>query len=156
MVRSRSRKFALRLKMNILVIVATLKQIVNSTWKLQGHDVLKLSRWIRCIFSLALTSKASDAENVLDQAIVIAENAKKVGGWPILHLSSHVWCRKHHPTRLKNSRGSFRQPSITPLTSTARCKTRNVVGGRARPWCFRVCVQMEVRCMEPWRRSSKV
>lgn len=40
---------------------------VNATWKLEGNSIAKLSRWIRCLFQIALTSDVYMAEHLLDQ-----------------------------------------------------------------------------------------
>lgn len=47
------------------------------TWHHNNGGIDKLSRWIRCLFSLAL-SEVNIAVQVLDQAVAIAEDAIKV------------------------------------------------------------------------------
>lgn len=54
-----------------------LQQIINMTWQLNNGCIDKLSRWIRCLFSLAL-SETDIAVQLLDQAVTIAEDARKV------------------------------------------------------------------------------
>ncbi|KAL8797190.1 MAG: hypothetical protein Q9195_000657 [Heterodermia aff. obscurata] len=58
------------------VTIAALQQIVTKTWSLKSNDVSKLSRWIRCLFSLALTSAPELAEHLLSQVVTIATSAK--------------------------------------------------------------------------------
>lgn len=60
-----------------LYILMPLQQIINMTWQLNNGGTDKLSRWIRCLFSLAL-SEMDIAVQLLDQAVAIAEDAKKV------------------------------------------------------------------------------
>lgn len=50
--------------------------IVNVTWKLEGNSMAKLSRWIRCLFQIALTSDAYVAEHLLEQIADIVKDAK--------------------------------------------------------------------------------
>lgn len=47
------------------------------TWQHNNGGTDKLSRWIRCLFSLAL-SETDIAVQLLDQAVTIAEDARKV------------------------------------------------------------------------------
>lgn len=54
-----------------------LQQIINMTWQHNNGGTDKLSRWIRCLFSLALP-ETHIAVQLLDQAVAIAEDAKKV------------------------------------------------------------------------------
>ncbi|MCJ1461183.1 hypothetical protein MMC28_011565 [Mycoblastus sanguinarius] len=61
-------------------IIVTLQQIINITWKHDTNDIDKFSRWVRCLFSLALTSNIETAEQLLDQVTRIAEGAKTVSG----------------------------------------------------------------------------
>ncbi|SLM35896.1 Tetratricopeptide-like helical domain [Lasallia pustulata] len=62
---------------NIVAIskITTLQQIINVTWRLQGIDIAKLSRWIRCLVRLAIPSTPDIAEHLLDQAITLAKDA---------------------------------------------------------------------------------
>lgn len=53
-----------------------LQQIINMTWQHNNGGTDKLSRWIRCLFSLALP-ETHIAVQLLDQAVAIAEDAKK-------------------------------------------------------------------------------
>ena len=54
-----------------------LQQIINMTWQQSKSGTDKLSRWIRCLFSLALP-EANVARQLLDQAVMIAQVAQKV------------------------------------------------------------------------------
>ena len=47
------------------------------TWQQDNGGTEKLLRWIRCLFSLAL-SETDIAMQLLDQAVSIAEDARKV------------------------------------------------------------------------------
>ena len=54
-----------------------LQKIINMTWQHTKGGTDKLSRWIRCLFSLAL-SETDIAVQLLDQAVAIAQEARKV------------------------------------------------------------------------------
>lgn len=60
------------------VQIATLQQIIHATWPRSHTDIAHLSRWIRCLFSLSLTSSSSleISEHLLTQVIINATNAK--------------------------------------------------------------------------------
>lgn len=62
---------------------------MNKVWQPDNGDVDRLARWIRCLFSLALSSSVEMAENVVDQVISIAENAKEVR--PMSREYPHVY-----------------------------------------------------------------
>ncbi|MCJ1432892.1 hypothetical protein MMC27_002250 [Xylographa pallens] len=49
-------------------------QIVNIAWRIGGIDITKLSRWIRCLFQLALTSNLETAEFLLNQVLTLAKD----------------------------------------------------------------------------------
>lgn len=53
-----------------------LQKVVNATWRLEGNSIAKLSRWIRCLFQIALTSDVYVAEHLLDQTANLVEEAK--------------------------------------------------------------------------------
>lgn len=55
-----------------------LQQIIDATWRLETNEVERLSRWIRCLFSLALTCNIDLAEHLLDQVAEIVVNTSKV------------------------------------------------------------------------------
>jgi len=52
------------------------QKIVNATWKLEGNSIAKLSRWIRCLFQIALTSDVYMAEHLLDQIANFVKDGK--------------------------------------------------------------------------------
>lgn len=54
------------------------QQIINVTSRLNDSDIDKISRWIRCLFSLAVNSETEIAEDLLDQVVTIAGHAKSV------------------------------------------------------------------------------
>ena len=54
------------------------QQIVNIGWRLEDIDTVKLARWVRCLFQLALTTKNEIAEFLLDQVSTLAQNEKMV------------------------------------------------------------------------------
>ncbi|KAL8960327.1 MAG: hypothetical protein Q9193_002951 [Seirophora villosa] len=84
------------------IAIATLQQIVNKVWQPESEDVDRLARWIRCLLSLALSSNVELAENIVDQVISIAMNAKEVGFNDIgdQHISN---ARELTPTKQKPS-----------------------------------------------------
>ncbi|KAF2712150.1 SPO22-domain-containing protein [Pleomassaria siparia CBS 279.74] len=53
-------------------ILSVLQKIINLSWRVTGNDIVKLSRWIRCLFQLALTFDESISMKCLDQAAHIA------------------------------------------------------------------------------------
>lgn len=70
----------------VRVMITILEKIINVTWRHDGQNNEKLCRWIRCLFSLALTSNTAIAEQLLEQVVTIAEGQKKVCD-PLLHTS---------------------------------------------------------------------
>ncbi|KAL2036382.1 hypothetical protein N7G274_010903 [Stereocaulon virgatum] len=58
-------------------MIKTLQQIINITWQYDNANIDKLARWIRCLFSLALTSNTETAEQLLNQVASIAESCRK-------------------------------------------------------------------------------
>ena len=57
------------------------------SWQHSNGDTDRLSRWIRCLFSLAL-SEIDIAAQLLDQALIIAEDTKQVCDYPSLRRTS--------------------------------------------------------------------
>jgi hypothetical protein len=49
-------------------VLAVVQKIINSSWKASGYDIVKLSRWLRCLFAIALPSDAQVSLLCLDQA----------------------------------------------------------------------------------------
>ncbi|OBT49348.1 hypothetical protein VE00_00485 [Pseudogymnoascus sp. WSF 3629] len=59
------------------VLIPTLKRIVNEAWSLESFDISKLSRYMRCLFRLGLTSGDGPlAESLLDQVSELASSAE--------------------------------------------------------------------------------
>ncbi|KAG9197672.1 hypothetical protein G6514_001141 [Epicoccum nigrum] len=58
-------------------VLSALQKIINLTSRQKGGDVVKLSRWLRCLFNLTLSFDESISLKCLDQATQIA--AKKHG-----------------------------------------------------------------------------
>ena len=98
------------------VVITTLQQIINMNWQQSNSGTDKLSRWIRCLFSLAL-SETAIAEQLLDQAITIAEVARKVCGSNSLKRSPDD-LTQIHLSRLQQSK-PYPPEEIEWLASTA-------------------------------------
>ena len=60
------------------VTIRTLQQIINITWTNGSYDIARLSRWIRCLFALALTTNGELADQLFDQFAKILEKARRV------------------------------------------------------------------------------
>jgi hypothetical protein len=58
-------------------MIKTLQRIINITWEHDNANIAKFARWIRCLFSLALTSNIETAEQLLNQVASIAESSRK-------------------------------------------------------------------------------
>jgi hypothetical protein len=58
-------------------VLSTLQKIINLTSKQNGGDVVRLSRWLRCLFNLTLSLDEGISLKCLDQATQIA--ARKHG-----------------------------------------------------------------------------
>lgn len=71
-------------------LLTFVQQIINATWRLETNEVERLSRWIRCLFSLTLTCKIDLAEHLLDQVTEIVVNSSKV--IPIPYLARPYLC----------------------------------------------------------------
>ncbi|KAI9820657.1 MAG: hypothetical protein M1827_005026 [Pycnora praestabilis] len=50
-----------------MTIILTLQKIINTAWQSEGNDIVKLSRWIRCLFQIAMPSESSIAQHLLGQ-----------------------------------------------------------------------------------------
>ena len=59
------------------IMITTLQQIINITWQYDNNNIDKLARWIRCLFTLALTSDLETAGQVVNQVATIAETSRK-------------------------------------------------------------------------------
>jgi hypothetical protein len=53
-------------------VLLVLQKIINLTWRQSNKDFVKLSRWLRCLYQLALTFDASISLKCVDQATQIA------------------------------------------------------------------------------------
>jgi hypothetical protein len=53
-------------------VLLVLQKIINLTWRQSNKDIVKLSRWLRCLYQLALTFDASISLKCVDQATQIA------------------------------------------------------------------------------------
>jgi hypothetical protein len=58
----------------ILVMVDTLKKIVNEAWSLESFDITKLAQYMRCLFQATISGHTQLAEQLLGQ---IAQNASQ-------------------------------------------------------------------------------
>lgn len=58
-------------------VLGVLQKIINLTSRQNGNDVVRLSRWLRCLFNLTLSLDEKISLKCLDQATQIA--AKKQG-----------------------------------------------------------------------------
>ena len=99
-----------------LSILTPMQQIINMTWQLSDGGTEKLSRWIRCLFSLAL-SDIDIAMQLLDQALTIAEDARKVCDSKFLIRSSDDLTQILWP-RLQQSK-SYPPEELEWLATTA-------------------------------------
>ncbi|ESZ92874.1 hypothetical protein SBOR_6737 [Sclerotinia borealis F-4128] len=57
------------------VLVMTLKKIVNRTWEMEEFDMIKLSKYMRCLFQAALGNDDMIAEELVDQVCILAADA---------------------------------------------------------------------------------
>lgn len=129
------------------------------TWRLSDGGTEKLARWIRCLFSLAL-SETDIAMQLLDQALIIAEDARKVCDSSSLKhnsddLTQILSCSSPSRIHPKKSNGSQRRPSIARLTSTVPRKMRCAGFGLKRPWRCRIFARTGEICMRYFNRSIK-
>ncbi|KAF2689190.1 SPO22-domain-containing protein [Lentithecium fluviatile CBS 122367] len=53
-------------------VLLVLQKIINMTWRQTNNDIVKLSRWIRCLYQLALTFDENISLKCVDQATQIA------------------------------------------------------------------------------------
>ncbi|OBT38584.1 hypothetical protein VE00_10937 [Pseudogymnoascus sp. WSF 3629] len=60
----------------VTILVPALKRITNESWSLEAFDITKLSRYMRCLFRLGISSGDGPlAENLLDQVTELAGSA---------------------------------------------------------------------------------
>lgn len=55
-----------------------MKKIINVAWSLQEIDIVSLSKYMRCIFQIALADDEQVAADLLLQVITHAEHAAQV------------------------------------------------------------------------------
>jgi hypothetical protein len=58
--------------------VTTLKKIINQAWTLESLDSIKLTKYMRCLFQVALTDSPDVAEQLLEQVRSLAEETSEV------------------------------------------------------------------------------
>ncbi|KAH8687536.1 meiosis protein SPO22/ZIP4 like-domain-containing protein [Tricladium varicosporioides] len=59
------------------VLITTLKKIVNEAWSLEEMDSIKLAKYMRCLFHVAISDNADVAERLLDQIYGHAKEASE-------------------------------------------------------------------------------
>ena len=60
-----------------LVLVTTLKKIVNEAWGLESLDSIKLAKYTRCLFQVALSDSPNTAAQLLGQICNLAREAEQ-------------------------------------------------------------------------------
>ncbi|KAF2872932.1 meiosis protein SPO22/ZIP4 like-domain-containing protein [Massariosphaeria phaeospora] len=75
-------------------LLSVLQKIINFSWRQTGNDIVKLSRWIRCLFQLALTFDENISLKCLEQAGQVA--ASRQGA--LANADAHPQERNHYPT----------------------------------------------------------
>ena len=65
-------------------MVQTMKKIVNQAWELETLDIVKLTKYMRCLFQISLSGSPEVAEQLLEQAHALAEDAAEVPFHPFL------------------------------------------------------------------------
>ncbi|KAG9248179.1 meiosis protein SPO22/ZIP4 like-domain-containing protein [Calycina marina] len=63
----------------IIVLIATLKKIINSACELDSFDNIKLAKYMRCLFQVALSQNYDVAESLLDNILSQAEESAETG-----------------------------------------------------------------------------
>jgi hypothetical protein len=53
-------------------LLSVLQKIIDITWRQSNHDTVKLARWIRCLFQLALTVDEAMSLICLERATEVA------------------------------------------------------------------------------------
>lgn len=61
------------------VMFGTLGLIINEIFTLEGFDVARIAKYMRCLFQAVLPLEDTLAIQVLDQAIQVAKEGKEVG-----------------------------------------------------------------------------
>lgn len=62
----------------MIVLVSTLKKIINAAWGMESLDTVKLAKYMRCLFQITISSDLGIAEQLLDQVCGYAEEASEV------------------------------------------------------------------------------
>jgi tetratricopeptide (TPR) repeat protein len=70
-----------------VVVVQTLKTIVNGAWEVEEFDITKLAKYMRCLFQYALPEGGPIAEDLLDQVVNLAKESSEVR---ITSFSKHL------------------------------------------------------------------
>lgn len=66
---------------NVFIVrITTLKKIINEAWGLESLDSIKLAKYMRCLFQIAISDNPAIAEQLLDQVHNHAEEAAEVRG----------------------------------------------------------------------------
>ena len=60
------------------MLVATLKKIINQAWELDSFDGVRLAKYMRCLFQVALSENPHVAESLLSQIEHLAKEASDV------------------------------------------------------------------------------
>ena len=96
-----------------LGVLGILQKIINLTFRQNGSDVVRLSRWLRCLFNLTLPLDEKISLKCLDQVTQIA--AKKQGVRQTSSNSASSFSR-HAPRPHQTSDSML--PMATPPTSS--------------------------------------
>lgn len=73
-----------------LELLLVLQKIINLTCRQPGSDVTKLSRWIRCLFTLSISYDESISMKCIDEATQFAAKKQGVSCSACLSLTSIV------------------------------------------------------------------
>lgn len=55
-----------------------MKRIINAAWKLQEFDLIRLAKYMRCLFQLTLSNNSAIGEELLNQIQDYTEQAAEV------------------------------------------------------------------------------
>jgi hypothetical protein len=90
---------------HLTVLVTTLKKIVNEAWGLDSLDSIKLARYMRCLFQVALSDSPDTAEQLLGQICSLAQEAAEVGSrYPHIPLLISITDSNTDRTAIPNRR----------------------------------------------------
>lgn len=65
-----------------IVLISTMKKIINEVWGLEEVDGTRLAKYMRCLFQVALSDNPQIAEQLLEQVYQHAEEASEVRHFP--------------------------------------------------------------------------